>query len=301
MKCHYHPDRDSVNNCAICGKPICSECGMEVGGNILCKDCVNSLISDSLTSKVSEKINQTKNESNKDRNISEQPQTTQQPKPEPQPQTTQQPKPEHKIEKTSSIKQEPANIFNNDNEEKIEENTPEINNSSEKITKQKELEDKYEKYLDDLYFDEPDKEELNLENYKKEEDLSLSEQLSNDEELNKKVPYEKPSKKGNQGYYAGSVKEDEKKYVWSTKPNMNHKPSRNNLNRNFIEKNKPKKEKEPYSATDIILTIILIILILIVIFYIVYLFALSSNYPTFLEAVIGLVTNPIQFIGTIFS
>ena len=289
MKCHYHPDRDSVNNCAICGKPICSECGMEVGGNILCKDCVNSLISDSLTSKVSEKINQTKNESNKDQNISE------------QPQTTQQPKPEHKIEKTSSIKQEPANIFNNDNEEKIEENTPEINNSSEKITKQKELEDKYEKYLDDLYFDEPDKEELNLENYKKEEDLSLSEQLSNDEELNKKVPYEKPSKKGNQGYYAGSVKEDEKKYVWSTKPNMNHKPSRNNLNRNFIEKNKPKKEKEPYSATDIILTIILIILILIVIFYIIYLFALSSNYPTFLEAVIGLVTNPIQFIGTIFS
>ncbi|MGN1186448.1 MAG: ATPase, partial [Methanobrevibacter wolinii] len=76
MKCHYHPDRDSVNNCAICGKPICSECGMEVGGNILCKDCVNSLISDSLTSKVSEKINQTKNESNKDQNISEQPQTT---------------------------------------------------------------------------------------------------------------------------------------------------------------------------------------------------------------------------------
>ena len=44
MECHNHPDREAVANCAFCGKAVCPECSMEIGGNIYCKDCINEII-----------------------------------------------------------------------------------------------------------------------------------------------------------------------------------------------------------------------------------------------------------------
>lgn len=43
MECHYHPERESTDICAICGKPICKECGLEIAGKIYCKDCLQKL------------------------------------------------------------------------------------------------------------------------------------------------------------------------------------------------------------------------------------------------------------------
>ena len=44
MECHNHPDREAVANCSFCGKAICPECSVEIGGNVYCKDCLNDII-----------------------------------------------------------------------------------------------------------------------------------------------------------------------------------------------------------------------------------------------------------------
>ena len=51
MECHNHPDKEAVANCSLCGKAICQECSVEIGGSIYCKDCINEL----LTKNVGEK------------------------------------------------------------------------------------------------------------------------------------------------------------------------------------------------------------------------------------------------------
>ena len=44
MKCYYHPDRDAVGTCSQCGKACCHECIEDIGGALLCKDCMASAI-----------------------------------------------------------------------------------------------------------------------------------------------------------------------------------------------------------------------------------------------------------------
>lgn len=48
MECHNHPDREAVANCSFCGKAVCPECSVEIGGNVYCKDCLNDIIAKSM-------------------------------------------------------------------------------------------------------------------------------------------------------------------------------------------------------------------------------------------------------------
>ena len=324
MNCHYHPDRESTNKCSICGKPICAECGMEVGGNILCKDCVNDLIMDSLSSKASDKVNQKKieEEPNEVETIKEEPvineevsEVETEPIQEDTPieETTPQVEPDNEeeiitknnteevktdnleqaqIKKDNTIHQESPSMFNND--VNYENTVPSHQENSEK---QKALEDKYEKYLEDLYFDEPEKHEL-----------SLKEQLAQDKELEEIAPIEKEENNYDNefNYYDEEPYDEEPVYAPKPKVSKTHndwvpekerKPR--SYKRNDFHRLPKNKTKEPYSVLDILLTIILIILILFVVFYLVYLFLLSSTYPTFLDALIGLVTNPGELLGSL--
>ena len=54
MECHNHPDREAVANCSFCGKAVCPECSVEIGGNIYCKDCINEIITKSFGEKEAE-------------------------------------------------------------------------------------------------------------------------------------------------------------------------------------------------------------------------------------------------------
>ena len=326
MNCHYHPDRESVNNCSICGKPICAECGMEVGGNILCKDCVNDLIMDSLSAKVSQKANQNidKEPAEKEQFEVEEP-TIEEPVVENEEISTQeepiieenlQEEPiakeetienitpnetesiqEAQIKKDNTIHQESPSMFNEE-ETVVENNVPSHQEATEK---QKALEDKYERYLEDLYFDEPEKHEL-----------SLKEQLAQDKDLEKIVPNAVEEEDESYDYVPDEEPYYEEPYyeepVYAPKPKVSkthndwvpqeeRKPR--TYNRSNFHRLPKEKSKEPYSVLDIILTIILVILILIVAFYIVYLFLLSNTYPTFIDALIGLVTNPGQVLGSL--
>ena len=44
MTCYIHPDREAIANCSVCGRPICSECYVEIGGSPYCKNCINALL-----------------------------------------------------------------------------------------------------------------------------------------------------------------------------------------------------------------------------------------------------------------
>ena len=44
MECYYHPERERTDTCAICGKSICKECGLEIAGKVYCKECLEKIV-----------------------------------------------------------------------------------------------------------------------------------------------------------------------------------------------------------------------------------------------------------------
>lgn len=40
MKCYNHPETDATGTCASCGKATCSECGVQVQGAYVCRECL---------------------------------------------------------------------------------------------------------------------------------------------------------------------------------------------------------------------------------------------------------------------
>ena len=45
MNCYLHPDVSAVGACVACGKGVCTECVVTVGGRTYCRDCVASGVS----------------------------------------------------------------------------------------------------------------------------------------------------------------------------------------------------------------------------------------------------------------
>lgn len=41
MKCYLHPDRDAVGTCTSCGRPICSECAIDLQNRLVCRECLS--------------------------------------------------------------------------------------------------------------------------------------------------------------------------------------------------------------------------------------------------------------------
>jgi len=40
MKCYYHPEVEAVATCAECGKAVCQDCSVSVGGKLHCRECL---------------------------------------------------------------------------------------------------------------------------------------------------------------------------------------------------------------------------------------------------------------------
>jgi len=59
MKCFYHPDKDAVGTCSQCGKAACRECLYDVGGAMLCKDCMARQLRTIQTEQHAEALNST--------------------------------------------------------------------------------------------------------------------------------------------------------------------------------------------------------------------------------------------------
>ncbi len=45
MKCYVHPDVEGVATCTNCGKVVCPECAVDVGGKIVCRSCAEKISS----------------------------------------------------------------------------------------------------------------------------------------------------------------------------------------------------------------------------------------------------------------
>ncbi len=204
-------------------------------------------------------------------------------------------------------------------------------------TPSKELESKYERYLEDLYYDE-------------EEDVVPQELLNEIEETPKPKPQRRgrgrrprpqnypPSERGE--YYINPREEDfyDEPIVPShnrgRRDDESYEELKRRIERNYeMEQEKKKrgrfrrskKSKRQYddeleniqemhrfpdefeeesgkiSITEIILAVILIILILLLILYVIYLFRLSGDYSGFIEALMGLVQNPGEFITNVLN
>ena len=320
MACHYHPERDSTDICAICGKEICKECGLEIAGKVYCKDCLQKIIGIESEDKseetpvqdpadniyaTQEEVQYTPSEPNvqEHHGVSEDSpynirnnieytgglESSYLYEDEPAPQAVETPAEEEPVPQAvkSPAEEEIINQVMAESDDFI---YPDHSYEPQPTSARLDLEDKYEKYLDDLYFDE--------------KEIPLDEQLAKDEEqygsLTRK-PY-KPKETPAQN--------QEKPKGTETPEEMEARIRAEILKEQGIEPKKIKNEnihnlsyhdeKEPMGIVDIILTIILVIVILIVVYYLVYLFILHNSYPTFMDAVFG-ITNPQNVINNILS
>lgn len=44
MNCAYHADREVQGICSRCGRPICADCLVDLGGQVHCKTCLEALV-----------------------------------------------------------------------------------------------------------------------------------------------------------------------------------------------------------------------------------------------------------------
>ncbi|WP_405303588.1 hypothetical protein [Methanobrevibacter sp.] len=318
MACHYHPERESTDNCAICGKPICKECGLEIAGKIYCKDCLQKIVGLGIEETAESApvqdsvITEAKEQTQPEENIYKPQEEVVYVQEEPVEQEY------HKInedspyniksniksenlessylyEETIPAPQEPEEQLNANMASEEDFIYPDHSYQPEPTSARLDLEDKYEKYLDDLYFDE----------------IPLEEQLAKDEEKfgsltkkpqkPKKIPEQpeqpeppaKPKRSETPEEMEARIRAELLKEMGGeTKAKDSTEKSIHNLNY--------QEEKEPMGIVDILLTIILIIIIIIVIYYLIYLFILHNSYPTFMDALYGL-TNPQNVINNLLS
>lgn len=340
MECYYHPDRDGTDTCAICGKSICKECGLEIAGKIYCKECLEKIVGlgiDNNANKPAQQEVVPEPVRTEPARLNKQPvdesiyQT--QPAAEEIPQA---PEPVEPVQEIKQIRDDsPYNIKDNiqyegsletsymqENEpiqpQRVEQTpiapepqvapqapvapepqvAPQPQQAQEYIypdhsyepqptSARMELEDKYERYLDDLYFDE--------------NEVPLGEQLAKDEEqfgsLTRKEypPRERPLKE--QAPRNETPEEMEARIraeILAESKGGKEVKDKNIHNLNYQE------EKEPMNVVDILLTIVLIIVILIVIYYLIYVFTLNATYPTFMDAVYAL-SNPQNVINSMLN
>lgn len=349
MECYYHPERESTDTCAICGKSICKECGLEIAGKIYCKECLEKIIGLGIEDKAQESavVEETPIATEPAKADVQTEETIYKPQdeeidfeiPYSEPKDVS-PQPEYKgisddspynIKENiqyesgleSSYLDDMENIYQKpqdtpqvaQNELDIAEKqvlTPKENSDDfiypdhdyepQPTSARRELEDKYEKYLDDLYFDETD--------------VPLGEQLAKDEEqygsltrreyaprkeeaveqqppAQKKAPKQETPEEMEARIRAEIMKEQGLVPDKKIKDDIDIQEDKNIHNLNY-------DEKEPMGILDILLSIILIIVILIVLYYVVYLFLLSSTYPTFMDAVFAL-KNPQNVINAVLT
>ena len=338
MECYYHPSRESTDNCAICGKSICKECGLEIAGKVYCKECLEKIVGLSLSNTPEPAPEPPKQEPVRLQR-EEQPEVqiemanlTREPPAEtqkiaddspynikdniqyegglessyqevppvreaPEPPVMEEPEivPQKPVENVREeyIPQEPVRQARNEYDyaeqpqaQKSQDYIyPDHSYQPQETSARRSLEDKYERYLDDLYFDEEDEVPLNEQlardeakfgsltknEYKPRKNREIIEE---EDELERRIREELMREKQEKEQAKGGL--------------LRRKKTQQVPEQEKIHNFEYEDEKEPLGVVDILLTINLVIVILVVLYYIVYLFFLSSTYPTFIDAIMGL-------------
>ena len=320
MECYYHPSVESTDVCAICGKSICKECGLEIAGKVYCKDCLEKIVGLSVKNTPQEKPVQ--EAPNPERQEPEEVQFSKIAEDSPynikesikyegglesrygenlQPegslyetieniQTPQEPvqdvrqEPVQQEPVMEEVLRQPAGQARNEYDYvQRQAQAPPANDyiypdhsyQPEETSARREVEDKYERYLDDLYFDEAE--------------IPLNEQLARDEaQYGSLTRNEYPPRNAPQQQPSS---DDDLERRIREELMRKEQGGKSSIRREQIHNLQYEDKKEPFGALDILLSIVLIIVVLIVLFYIVYLIKLSATYPTFIDAIFGL-KNP---------
>lgn len=74
MDCHYHPEREAIDQCNICGKGLCEECVVKLAGKAYCKDCLENIIG--VTPDTTTESSKTKNNQVNEPSLEETPSST---------------------------------------------------------------------------------------------------------------------------------------------------------------------------------------------------------------------------------
>ena len=340
MECYYHPDREGTDNCAICGKSICKECGLEIAGKVYCEECLEKIVGLETSQQTEQAIDPVVEqepivtepvEIAADDNIYQlQEEDIDFEVPSAQEEAAQEYKiisddspynikdsikysgglessylddsekayPEPQIEEPQVAQnelntQEKETLTQKDDDDFI---YPDHDFEPQSTSARQDLEDKYEKYLDDLYFDETD--------------IPLGEQLAKDEEQYGSLTRKEYTPK-KQEAVEQKLPAEEKAPKEETPEEMEARIRAEILKEQNLMTDEEEADKtihnlsyndgkEPMGILDIILTIILIIVILIVLYYVLYLFLLNSSYPTFMDAVFAL-KNPQNVINHVLT
>lgn len=320
MECYYHPSVESTDVCAICGKSICKECGLEIAGKVYCKDCLEKIVGLSVKNTPQEKpvqeapkperqepeeVQFSKIAEDSPYNIKEsikyegglesrygenlQPegslyetieniQTPQEPVQDVRQEYVQQePVMEEVLRQPAGQARNEYDYVQRQAQAPPAEDYiyPDHSYQPEETSARREVEDKYERYLDDLYFDEAE--------------IPLNEQLARDEaQYGSLTRNEYPPRNAPQQQHGS---DDDLERRIREELMRKEQGGKSSIRREQIHNLQYEDKKEPFGALDILLSIVLIIVVLIVLFYIVYLIKLSATYPTFIDALFGL-KNP---------
>ena len=74
MDCHYHPEREAIDQCNICGKGLCEECAVKLAGKAYCKDCLEKIIG--ITPDTTTESSETQNNQVNEQSLEETPSST---------------------------------------------------------------------------------------------------------------------------------------------------------------------------------------------------------------------------------
>ena len=371
MACYNHPDKEAIANCSVCGRPICSDCYVEIGGNSYCKNCLNALINSNDSDNTNENINQNQNKTIENIEPIKKPKTipyeeekvnedvsTEVPIEEvPEKIVAQvekapenyQPEYDYQTEYVETYGDEDSEDSYYENPETIPEPEPEYKKKmvadpiiperqeTQEVyeeTPNNNIESKYERYLEDLYYDEPNYNTRQTEPYYDEpnynngprnnqyyeEPIYVDKQNYRnepiyperyDDDLDYIVPVHQSGPRNNGPSYEEIKRRIETErdfnqgYDYYDEPDYGYDRRNSRQNLNDIQRmhsyDPYEKEDDSFTTVELLLTIVLIILIIIVIFYIIYLFALSNSYATFFSAIDGLVHDPGMFISNLFQ
>ena len=159
------------------------------------------------------------------------------------------------------------------------------------------IDEKYEKYLDDLYY--------NKDKVAKSKDtpgqMSLKEQLARDEARYGSI-VRKPKKPVEPTRTQEISQNDfDDSNLRNIKIDNKYKKNRESLHSHIHSGEKKKKIEEESTTAEISLVIILIVMVILVTSYIIFLFTLANNYPSFFDAIFTLFSNPGELINNVFS
>lgn len=328
MSCQNHPNKESISNCQFCGKELCEECTISIAGKNYCEECMSELVGPELASIASKSPN-TETQNNSIPKVTTPTEPTQIPpeKTDPniiEPERAKQeiPSQNQNLNNNNNLNSEPYTSHDDIYSDNRLYNDIHGDNSSSNPQSINKVEEKYEKYLDDLYFDEAPENQRTVgsnENIGIREDgkSSLSEQLAQDEAEHgsiTKEPFvpdtpEEPSE--TREFEASRIDKNDRnknvpimenlRNVSSNAQNIDKEEeyTHSSLHRGSIHYKK--EEKNPLNSTEKALTVILIILIILVVIYVIYLLTLHDQYPSFINAITAFFGNPGEVFSQMFS